>query len=859
MLPEERRTQLDGILSKMEQNGESRDTIDFVVNDFKNKYSVQPPERSFTEKTGDVLDMIFGGKKVGEAIGTQIAKMTVPKEQRQYIESGPKPLEIAGSALQSASLFIPAGAGAKTITTGLRSLGLKKGVSALGKVSSGVLTGEVFDIASNLQQGKTGKDALTPSFGALIGGSIPLAGVAKNVSVRFGERQAPRVINSLIKPLAKDFSYGKNPGRAVAEEGIVANNFDDLIDGIRTSRQRIGQEIGKLGDTLSERPLLNIQDALNPIDEAIKTAVSQNNQTLLSRLNNVKRALTEVLEPTLDDTGNIAIKSLGSKNLDNLTFNEARKFLGEVGDLTSFTGNPTDDKLVNSALKQVYGKVKQKTINTATEINPQLAKKFQKLTEKYADLTSAEVATKYRDKIVERSALIGLSPQTAGIGAGLITAVATGGATIPSILTGVSAGLIDKLAQTPAFKTRLAYILSKKTQGEVNFLLRKIPALKSFFDTKNGVTLGDVVLNKTKNLSEDLSKIPNKQGGFASISSKSDDITLSIQKAKASGQSFDDWVKGQTSKAFHGTDVANIIEKEGFKKMPIKTGVSAFGEGSYLTSSRANAKGYGGVVDAYLPKNIKLKKVFDSDAYKVDTKKLIKDGFDGVELETGQGKNITIFDPSKIKTRSQLKAEWDKIKPNSQAGNILKSPLGIMAGVTATGAGIAQGIKSLAQPEIGLNVPTEQPKTQKPQQVKYKDVPINVNQDDIEELKAVLFGEISNRSLDKKELEARVILSTVLNRIKEHKDYKKAIKSIKDIVTEKNQYQAYGSEQYKKYKTGLDTLGQKKKQEINALVEKLLDELKQGKFKDITNGALYYIHNDNGTITYDDKKPLFKK
>jgi hypothetical protein len=139
-------------------------------------------------------------------------------------------------------------------------------------------------------------------------------------------------------------------------------------------------------------------------------------------------------------------------------------------------------------------------------------------------------------------------------------------------------------------------------------------------------------------------------------------LQSSISKAKSSGQSFDEWVKGQTSKAFHGSDVANIIEKEGFKKMPIKTGVSAFGEGSYLTSSKANAKGYGGIVDAYLPKDIKLKKVFDSDAYKVDTQKLIKEGFDGVELETGQGKNITIFDPSKIKTRSQLKAEWDKVK-----------------------------------------------------------------------------------------------------------------------------------------------------------------------------------------------------
>lgn len=118
--------------------------------------------------------------------------------------------------------------------------------------------------------------------------------------------------------------------------------------------------------------------------------------------------------------------------------------------------------------------------------------------------------------------------------------------------------------------------------------------------------------------------------------------------------SAEEFVKAQGTPVYHGSDAADIIEKEGFKKMPIKTGVSAFGEGSYLTTNKANAKGYGGVVSAYLPKDIKLKKVSDSDAYQVDTQKLIKEGYDGVELATGNGRNITIFDHSKIKTKTQL-------------------------------------------------------------------------------------------------------------------------------------------------------------------------------------------------------------
>src|SRR3990167_10849724 len=285
MLTEEKRQQLDSVVSQMVANREDDNTIQFVVNDFKNRHSTEEPQTSFLEKTGNILDMFFGGGKIGEAIGTKAAKLGLTglsEEERKLVSPGKTKKEIAGSALQSAALFTPIGGVAKGITTGVRGLGLVKGASAVGKISSGILAGELFDVASNLQQGKTGKEALTPGFGALIGGGIPAASVTKNVLVRFGEGQAPRVINSLIKPLAKDFSYGKNPGRAVAEEGIVANNFDDLIENIRANRQKVGATIGQLSDTLSQKPLLNIESALNPLDEATKVAAKQNNSILLN-------------------------------------------------------------------------------------------------------------------------------------------------------------------------------------------------------------------------------------------------------------------------------------------------------------------------------------------------------------------------------------------------------------------------------------------------------------------------------------------------------------------------------------------------------------------------------------------------
>ena len=496
MLTEDKRLQLDTIVSQMVSNQEDNNTIQFVVNDFKNKYSVEEPKETFLEKTARRLDLFFGGGKVGEAIGAKIAKVTARPEEKEFVAPPPPSGEIVGSALQSAALFTPVGTIAKGITGGVRALSLAKGASALGKIGSGLLAGEIFDVALNLQQGKTGREALTPGLATLIGGGIPAVGVAKNVLVRFGENQAPRIINSLIKPLAKDFSYGKNPGRAVAEEGIVANNFDDLVDKIRTTRQKIGQAIGNLSNKLSEQPLLPIQSALNPLDEAIKTATKQNNPTLANRVNNVKRAITNVLEPEFDEAGNLGIKSVGKRDLDNMTFGQVRNLLTEIGDMTQFTGNISDDKLVNSALKRVYGGIKDISLKYADAVNPSIGQEFRKLTEKYADLHSAEIATKYRDKIAERQNLIGMSPTIAGIGSALITAVATGGATIPTALVGLSGVVIDKLATTPAFKTRLAYMLSKKSIQETNFLFRKVPALSKFFSTKDGIFPGDIILGE---------------------------------------------------------------------------------------------------------------------------------------------------------------------------------------------------------------------------------------------------------------------------------------------------------------------------------------------------------------------------
>jgi len=420
-------------------------------------------------------------------------KMSSP-EAKQF---APMPTrgEMAGAIGNTALMAFPGSTVAKGATK-IAGRFLAPAASKLaGSVASLGGAGYGFDVSQNLQEGKTGAAAAAPGLGAALG-AVPVVGagasaIKKGVQ-KIGAEQAPRIINSLIKPLQKDFAYGKNPGRAVAEEGIKAGSFDELVMKISQSRQKAGQEIGDLGKKLEGKVVLNLQDALLPINDAMETAAKQNNSTLLQRLDSVKRSITENLVKGVDEAGNPIITSSGSRNLAAASFKEAREMMRSIGDVTAFTGNPSDDKLVNSALKRVYGKMKEQTLKGAETADPVIAKMFRKATEKYSDLTSAEIAAKYRDKILERQNMMNFGQTTVGLGGALATAIATGGAAVPTILAGLGAAGLQKALGSTAFKTRIAAWLAKVPASEKASIIQKFPQLQSVMNTR---TPGDVFLD----------------------------------------------------------------------------------------------------------------------------------------------------------------------------------------------------------------------------------------------------------------------------------------------------------------------------------------------------------------------------
>lgn len=167
--------------------------------------------------------------------------------------------KIGFGAEQVGEFFIPgtvaSKAGKAIETAGLAGKALKG--AKLGLEGAGIA-------ATTLAQGGDAKDAAT---NVVYAGGFGLAGKAVG---KIADKIAPRIINSLIKPLSKDFEFGKNPGLGVVREKITASSFDDLIGKLNLKRAEVGTEIGK---TLSHpeiaRQTIDLAKALAPIDEAL--------------------------------------------------------------------------------------------------------------------------------------------------------------------------------------------------------------------------------------------------------------------------------------------------------------------------------------------------------------------------------------------------------------------------------------------------------------------------------------------------------------------------------------------------------------------------------------------------------------
>lgn len=137
-----------------------------------------------------------------------------------------------------------------------------------------------------------------------------------------------------------------------------------------------------------------------------------------------------------------------------------------------------------------------------------------------------------------------------------------------------------------------------------------------------------------------------------------------------------------------------------------------------------------------------------------------------------------------------------------------------------------------------------------PESVNFKIRGHDISDKDINLLKGVVFGELSNK---KQPEEVRTIVNTALNRIDEHNARGKNF-SLGDTLRQKNAYQAYGGKEYKKYIEGrLNYLDTKKANLVNNVINDIINN----DIVDNTGGRVFYIHDKANNLILKDGK-LYK-
>jgi hypothetical protein len=275
---------------------------------------------------------------------------------------------------------------------------LLKGTGEATKLAGLAKAGEVVSKAGELANPVIGTGKLAGKAIGAAAEAIP-AGMVSASS---------RLVNSLIKPLGKDLSYSKNPGRGVVKAVPVATSFDDLVLKVDKGVEDYGSQIGKkLQQADMSNKSIDVSNSFTPIDNAIEQAAKspETNAELINRLAATKR---DLIGTRTIDGGTMA------KNLNNMTPLETFDLKQQIANITKFTGRPSDDGIVNKALKQVYGNVKEKINDVAPGLKD--------LNETYADLLSAKVALKNRANVLERQNITGVVPKGIGMIGGAMAA-----------------------------------------------------------------------------------------------------------------------------------------------------------------------------------------------------------------------------------------------------------------------------------------------------------------------------------------------------------------------------------------------------------------------------------------------------
>lgn len=380
-------------------NGKSLIETKAALARYRNEQAVKPVNSQIAqekgsgllEKTGDVLGSVFGGKKIGEVIGTEIAKGTfgdtvqkavVGRDMTQEEESGVTRdvtgAQVVGDVARVASTFLPVGKIANVAQKGLSAIGLSKVAPYLSKVISGGTTGAAMDVSTQISEGQAPELGMGTYLGAGIPASSPVLGAIARASGKVAGRVATEVTGALTgtsqetveqaflaaKRGGKDLETLTNAMRGKTTPEQLVNTMRENVSLVSQNRSQLFAEtLNELGDSVvkTQPAKDNFRKTLESVGIGIRddgTLDFANN-----KLRNVKEAQDKITQAWREvsgmpetmsikdlDTTRQAVKTIKSisgelpaANLGNMLIEDATRSVRLAGEQVDGYGKMLDN------------------------------------------------------------------------------------------------------------------------------------------------------------------------------------------------------------------------------------------------------------------------------------------------------------------------------------------------------------------------------------------------------------------------------------------------------------------------------------------------------------------------------------
>jgi hypothetical protein len=425
---------------------------------------------------GDLIKRFFGNSPTEEGAyqtkpGGEILNANRPGNQpepsafRDWAKPTNTAQKVGFGAEQAAEFAVPGG----LVTRGVRAADTAVNAARLAPMAGKALKlGARMGLEGAAGAGVAEAQGQDPASTGAVSALMPAASAAlKPIAKAAAEKVAPQIANKLLRPvptrLENAARFGRNPGKAVADEGIIATSHADLLDKIGAKKEEVGKLIGdalqtasRAGKTIDARPLIE-----KPIDDAIKDVISgkiEGGQAMIDRLQELKDTLASDRQMV---NGKLAVT--GVKNL-TISPSDAHALKRQIGDTTKWSEDALT-QAVNDVKRRIYRNLNDEIANAVPGVKPDQMR--------YGNLLEAEKSAERELARHEARNPFSLSDAIFATGAGTAGALLGGGASKAAVGAAMAAAA-SKAMRSPLGKTLETQAVANTPKAVTPEALRKL-------------------------------------------------------------------------------------------------------------------------------------------------------------------------------------------------------------------------------------------------------------------------------------------------------------------------------------------------------------------------------------------------